>query len=85
MHTNFYTTKDRPRDIRAGQRQRDGEQYRRDMRAALQELRQRLEEGHNGASRVKVVVTPSAACRIRGPLLQRLRSFYTVFISCGLV
>ena len=84
MHTNFYTPKDRPRGIRTGQRQRDGEQYRRDMRAALQELRQRLEEGHNGASRVKVVVTPSAACRIRGPLFQRIRRFYTVFTSCGL-
>jgi hypothetical protein len=85
MNTTLYTTKDRLRGIRAGQRHMGGEQYRRELRAALQELRQRLGKDHNGASRVKVVITPSAACRISGTLFQRLRSFYTVFISCGLV
>jgi hypothetical protein len=86
MNTNLHATKDQSCRVRADRHHMDGERYRRDMRAALQELRQRLGEDHNGASRVRVVVTPSsAAYRIRRKLFQALRSFYTVFTSCGLV
>jgi hypothetical protein len=88
MNTDLYATKDRPCGVHTGRCHMDGERYRRELRAALHELRQRLEEGPNGASRVKVVVTagpaPSTKCRIRGNLFQKLRSFYTVFTSCVL-
>ena len=88
MNTNLYATNDRPGGIRAGQRHMGGERYRREMHAALHELRQRLGEGHKGASGARVVVTagpaPSTECRIRGNMFQKLRSFYTVFTSCVL-
>ena len=88
MNTNLYATNDRPRGVRAGRRHMDGERYRREMRAALHELQQRLGQCHNGPSRVRVVVTagptPSTEYRIRGNLFQKLRGFYTVFTSCAL-
>ena len=89
MNTTLYETKDRARGIRAGQRQIGGEQYRREMRAALYELRQRLGEGRKGVSGERVVVTagpaPSTECRMRGKLFRRLKGFYTIFTSCNLV
>ena len=89
MNTNFYATKNQSCRVRADRYHMDGERYRRELRAALHELRQRLGEGHNGASRVKVVVTagptPSTECRIRGNMFQKLRGFYTVFTSCALL
>jgi hypothetical protein len=88
MNTNFYATKDRPRGVHTGRRHMGGEQYRREMRAALHDLQQRLGQCHNGLSGVRVVVTagptPSTECRIRGNMFQKLRSFYTVFTSCVL-
>lgn len=61
MNTTLYETKDRARGIRAGQRHIGGEQYRREMRAALHELRQSLGEGHKGVSGERVVVTAGPA------------------------
>lgn len=89
MITNIYPTKSQSSHVRVGQRHHmGGERYRREMRAALHELRQRLGEGHKGASGARVVVTagpaPSTECRIRGNMFQKLRSFYTVFTSCVL-
>lgn len=89
MNTNFYATKNRPRDVRAERHHMGGEQHRRDMRAALHDLQQRLGQCHNGPSGVQVVGTTgpaqSAECRIRRKLFQKLHSFYTVFTSCGLL
>ena len=89
MNTNIYATKDRPRGVRAGRHHRGGGQYRRDMRAALHDLQQRLEQCHNGPSIMRVAGTagpaPSTDCRIRRKLFQKLRSFYTIFTSCGLL
>ena len=90
MITNIYPTKSQSSHVRVGQRHHmGGEQYRREMRAALHELRQRLGEGHKGASGARVVVTagpaPSTECRIRGKLFPRLRGIYTFFTSCGLI
>jgi hypothetical protein len=88
MNTNFYATKDQSCRVRAGRHHMGGERYRREMRAALHELRQRLGEDHKGASGARVVVTagpaPSTECRMREKLFPRLRSFYTVFTSCVL-
>jgi hypothetical protein len=61
MNTTLYETKDRARGIRAGQRHIGGEQYRREMRAALHQLQQRLGQCHNGPSIVQVVVTAGPA------------------------
>jgi hypothetical protein len=89
MNTNFYATKDRPRGVSTGRCHMGGEQYRREMRAALHELRQRLGKSHKGASGARVVVTagpaPSTECRMREKLFPRLRGFYTVFTSCALL
>jgi hypothetical protein len=89
MNTNFYATKDRPRGVSAGRHDMGGEQYRREMRAALHVMQQRLGQCHNGPSCVRVLVTPSPApsaeCRIRRKLFQKLRSFYTFFTSRGLL
>jgi hypothetical protein len=89
MNTTLYETKDRARGIRAGQRHIGGEQYRREMRAALHDLQQRLGQCHNGPSIVQVVVTagpaPSTECRMRGKLFRRLKGFYAIFTSCSLV
>jgi hypothetical protein len=89
MNTNLYATNDRPRGTRAGRRHMGREQYRREMRASLHELRQRLGEGHKGASGARVVVTacpaPSTECRIREKMFPSLRGIYTLFTSCGLL
>ena len=85
MNTNFYATKDRTRSVRTGRRHMGGEQYRREMRAALHELQQRLGQCHNGPGVVRVAVTasptPSTEYRIRRKLFQKLPSFYTFFTS----
>jgi hypothetical protein len=89
MNTNFHATKDRPRGVNTDRCHMGGEQYRREMRAALHELRQRLGEDHKGASGARVVVTagpaPSTICQMRGQLFPSLRSIYTFFTSYGLV
>jgi hypothetical protein len=88
MNTNNYATKDRPRDVRAGRHHMGGEQHRREMRAALHELQQRLGQCHNGPSIVRVAVTacpaPSTEYRIRRKLFQKRTSFYTLFTFFGL-
>lgn len=88
MNMNVYAAKDRPHGVSADRRHMGGEQYRREMRAALDDLQQRLGQCHNNPSGVRVVVTagpaPSTECRMRGKLIQKLRSFYTVFTSCAL-
>ena len=61
MNTNFYATKDRPRGVRTDRRHIGGEQYRREMRAALHDLQQRLGQCQNGLSGVRVVVTAGPA------------------------
>jgi len=89
MNTDLYATKDRPRGVRAGRRHMGGEQCRREMRAALYDLQQRLGQCHNVRRGVRVVVTagpaPSTERRIRRKLFQKLRSFYTVFTSYALL
>ena len=89
MNTNVYATKDRPRGVNAGRRHMGGEQYRREMRAALHNLQQRLGQCRNVHSAVRVVVTAGPALsipgRVRRNMLQKLRSFYTVFTSCALL
>ena len=89
MNTNIYATKDRPRGVRAGRHHRGGGQYRRDMRAALHDLQQRLGQCRNGPGDVQVVGTaglaPSAECLIRRKLFRKLRSFYAFFTSRGLL
>jgi hypothetical protein len=89
MNTNHYATNDRQGGIRAGQRHMGGERYRREMRAALHKLQQRLGQGHNGPSGAQVVVTasptPSTECRMRGKLFPRLRGIYTIFTTCDLL
>lgn len=89
MNTNVSVTKERPRGVRAVRHHWGGEQRRRDMHAALHELQQRLGRCHNGPSPIRAVVTagpaPSIAGRIRRKVFRRLRSFYTVFTSCGLL
>jgi hypothetical protein len=85
---NVYATKDRLHGVSPGRRHMGGEQYRREMRAALHDLQQRLGQFHNGPSGVRVVVTAGPAlsteCRMKGKLIQKLRSFYAVFTSCAL-
>jgi hypothetical protein len=89
VNTNFYATKNRPREVRAGRHHMGREQHRREMRAALHDLQQRLGQCRNGSSGVQVVGTagpaPSIECRIRRNMFQKLRSFYTVFTFCGLL
>jgi hypothetical protein len=89
MNTNFYATNDRPRGTRAGRRHMGGEQYRREMRAALYDLQQRLGQCHNGPSLVQVVVKADPAeskeNRMREKLFPSLRGIYTLFTSCGLL
>jgi hypothetical protein len=89
MITNIYPTKSQSSHLRVGRRHMGGEKYRREMRAALHELQQRLGEGHKGASGARVVVTaspaPSTECRMRGKLFPRLRGIYTIFTTCGLL
>lgn len=88
MNTNNYATKDRPRDVRAGRHHMGGEQHRREMRAALHVLQQRLGQCHNGPGGVRVAVTacpaPSTEYRIRMKLFQKRTSFYTLFTFFGL-
>jgi hypothetical protein len=66
----------------------DGEQYRRELRAALYALQQKLGQCHEVRRNVPVAVTagpaPSTERGARGKLFQRLRGFYTVFTFCGL-
>jgi hypothetical protein len=89
VNTKFYATKDRPRDVRAGRYHMGGEQQRREMRAALHDLQQRLGQCRNGLGNAQVVgtagLTPSAECQIRRNMFQKLRCFYTFFTSCGLL
>ena len=78
------------RDVRAGRHQMSGEQYRRELRAALYDLQQKLGQCHKARYVLPVAVTaddpaPSTECRIRRKLFQRLRSLYTVFTFCGLL
>jgi hypothetical protein len=88
MNTNFYATKNRPRDVRAERHHVGGEQHRREMRAALHVLQQRLGQCHNAPGGVRVLVTPgpapSAEYRIRKKLFQKLRGFYAIFTCCAL-
>jgi hypothetical protein len=89
MITNIYPTKSQSSHVRIGQRHHmGGEQDRREMRAALHDLQQRLGQSHNGPSGAQVIVTagpaPSTKCRMRGRLFLRLRGIYTLFTSCGL-
>jgi hypothetical protein len=60
-----------------------GEEHRREMRAALHDLQQRLGQSHNGPSGVGIVGTSGTALsteyRIRRKLFQKLQSFYTIF------
>jgi len=85
---DFQATKDRPGRVSAGRHHKGDEQYRREMRAALHDLQQRLGQGHNGPSGVLGVVTagpaPSMGGRIRRNMFQKIRSFYTFFTSCAL-
>jgi hypothetical protein len=85
---NFQATKDRPGRVSAGRHHMGGEQYRREMRAALRDLQQRLGQCHNGASGMRAVVTvgpaPSIGGRIRRNMFQKIRGFYTIFTSCAL-
>jgi hypothetical protein len=89
MITNIYPTKSRSSHVRVGQRHMGGDQYRREMRAALHDLKQRLGQSHNGPSGEQVVVTaspaPSTECRTRRKLFPSLRGIYTFFTSCGLL
>ena len=89
MNTNFYATKDQSCRVRADRSHMGGEQYRREMRAALHDLRQRLGDGHKGASGARVVVTagpaPSKESRMRGKLFPRLCGLYTLFTSFALL
>ncbi len=89
MITNIYPTKSRSSHVRVGQRHLGGDQYRREMRAALHELQQRLGQGHNGPSVVQPVVKAGPAeskeSRTRRKLLPSLRGIYTLFTSCGLL
>lgn len=61
MNTNFYATNDRPCGVHTGRCHMGGEQYRREMRAVLHDLQQRLGQCHSGLSGVRVVVTASPA------------------------
>lgn len=89
MPASFDATKNRTYDVRASRAQMDGEQHRRDLRAALHELQQRLGQCHPVSRDVPVVVTagaaPSIAGRIRRKFPRRLRSLYTVFTFCSLL
>ena len=88
MTTNIYPNKSRSSHVRVGQRHMGGDQYRREMRAALHDLKQRLGQSHNGPSGEQVVVTaspaPSTECRTRRKLFPSLRGIYTFFTSCDL-
>ena len=89
MHTNFYATKDRPRGVSTGRRQTGGEQYRREMRAALHNLQRTLGQRHNGLSVGQPVVKADPAeskeSPLRGKSFPSLHSIYTFFTSCGLL
>ena len=61
MNTNVHAIKDRLRGVRAGRYHMGGEQYRRDIRAALHELQQRLGQCHQGPRIVRVAVTAGPA------------------------
>jgi hypothetical protein len=88
MNPNFYATKDRPRSVSGGRHHRGGEQHRREMRAALHDLQQRLGQRHDCPSGMRVVITaglaPSIGERIKTSMFQKLRSFYTIFTPCAL-
>jgi hypothetical protein len=88
MITNIYPTKCQSSHVRVGQLQTDSERYRREMRMALHELRQRLGKDHKSVSGARVVViagpAPSTECRMREKLFQKLHGFYTIFTSCAL-
>lgn len=88
MDTNLHATKDRPGRVRADRHHMSGEEYRREMRAALHDLQQRLGQCHNGPSGVHVVVTPDPAPsregRIKRSMFQKLHGFYTIFTFCAL-
>ena len=62
---------------------------RREMRAALHKLQQRLGQGHNCLSVVQPVVKADPAeskeSRMRGRLFPSLRGIYTIFTTCGLL
>ena len=68
MNTNFHATKDQPRRVSAGRHHHNvgGEQYRREMRAALHDLQQMLGQCHNGPSGVRGIVTVGPAPSIGG-------------------
>jgi hypothetical protein len=88
MIANIYPTKSQSSRVRADRQHMGGEQDRREMRASLHELEQRLGQYHNGPSGARVVVTagpaPSTECRMRGTF-PSLRGIYTLFTSCGLL
>jgi hypothetical protein len=88
-NTNLYATNDRPRGTRVDWRHMGGEQYRREMRAALHDLQQGVGQSHNGLSVVQPIVKASPAestvCRMRRKLFRRVRGIYTIFTSCGLL
>lgn len=88
MMTNIYPTKSQSSHVRVGQRhQMGGDQYRREMRAALHDLQQRLGQSRNGPSGEQVVVAgpaPSTERRTRRKLFPSLRGIYTFFTSWGL-
>ena len=89
MITNIYPTKSQSSHVRVGQRHMGGEQYRREMRAALHDLQQRLGQSHNGLSVGQPVVKADPAeskeSPLRGKSFPSLRSIYTFFTSCGLL
>ena len=90
MITNIYPTKSQSSHVRVGQRHHmGGVQYRREMRAALHKLQQRLGQGHNCLSVVQPVVKADPAeskeSRMRGRLFPSLRGIYTIFTTCGLL
>lgn len=90
MNTNFYATNDRPCGVHTGRCHMGGEQYRREMRAVLHDLQQRLGQCHSGLSgrtgcRHSQSSTVVDRVKIRRKLFQKLRSFYTVFYFLRLI
>jgi hypothetical protein len=88
MNTNFYATKDRSGRVNTGCHHKGGEQYRREMRAALHDLQQRLGQRHNGHRSVQLSATagpaPLTGARIKRSILHMPHGFYTVFTSRAL-
>ncbi len=89
MNTTLYETKDRARGIRAGQRHIGGEQYRREMRAALHDLQ--TETGtvsqrpqHRAGCRHSRSGTVDRMSNER-KIVPEAQGFYTIFTSCSLV